>query len=92
MVYNDWVIAVDSTRTIYNKYLNNREFLSVIECINDSGGEILSNLIVIEINILTLWFVNDLNPNVVVTTAEIGFNNDWISLQWIKHIEQSYSS
>ena len=54
MVCNDWVIAVDLTWSIYLKYLNNRELLSVIKCINGDGGEISLFLIVTGINILAL--------------------------------------
>ena len=88
MARSDWVISVDPTRTIYSKCPNNRELLSVFECINGTGREIPPFLIVTGTNILAPWFVNDLDPNVAVTTSETGFNNDWISLQWIKHFER----
>lgn len=88
MARSDWVVAVDPTRTIYSKCPNNRELLTAIECINGVGSEIPPFLIVTGTNILAPWFLNDLDPNVAVTTAETGFNNDWISLQWIKHFER----
>ena len=88
MARNDWAISVDPTRTIYLKCSNNRELLSAIECINGTGCEIPPFLIVTGTNILAPWFVNDLDPHVAVTTSETGFNNDWISLQWIKHFER----
>ena len=88
MARNDWAIVVDPTRSIYLKYPNNRELLSAIKCINGEGGEIPSFLIVTGINILAPWFFNDLDPHVEVTTSETGFNNNWISLQWIKHFER----
>lgn len=88
MARSDWVIAVDPTRAVYSKCPNNRELLSAIECINGAGGEIPPFLIVTGTNILAPWFINDLDPNVAVTTSESGFNNDWISLQWIKHFER----
>ena len=88
MARNDWAISVDPTRTVYLKCPNNRELLSAIECINAAGGEIPPFLIVTGTNILAPWFVNDLDPHVAVTTSETGFNNDWISLQWIKHFER----
>ena len=84
----DWIIAIDPTRTVYSKCPNNRELLSVIECINSGGRDIPPFLILTGTNILALWFVNDLHSNIAVTTSEIGFNNNWISLQWIKHFEQ----
>ena len=88
MARSDWAIAVDPTRTVYLKCPNNRELLSAIECINGTGGEIPPFLIVTGTNILAPWFINDLDPHVAVTTSETGFNNDWISLQWIKHFER----
>ena len=94
---NDWAIAVNPTRSIYltcptNRELlsatHNRELLCAIECINGESGEIPLFLIVTETNILALWFINNLDPHVAVTTSETGFNNDWISLQWIEHFER----
>ena len=79
---------MNSTRTIYLKCLNNRELLSIIECINNAGREIPPFLVVIGINILAPWFINNLNPHVIVITSEIGFDNNWISLQWIKYFER----
>ena len=76
MARSDWVIAVDPTRTVYSKCPNNRELLSAIECINGVGREIPPFLIVTGTNILAPWFLNDLDPNVAVTTSETGFNND----------------
>lgn len=76
MARNDWAIAVDSTRTVHLKCLNDREPLSAIECINAAGCEIPPLLIITGTNILAPWFVNDLDPHVAVTTSEIGFNND----------------
>ena len=37
---------------------------------------------------LAPWFNNDLDNNVVITVLDTGFNNDWISLQWIQHFEK----
>lgn len=88
MARNDWAIAVDSTRSVYLKCPNNRELLSAIECINGAEGEIPPFLIVTGTNILASWFVNDMDPNVAVTISETGFNNDWISLQWIEYFER----
>jgi hypothetical protein len=88
MARGDWVIAIDPMRTVYSKCPNNRELLSAIECINGTGRDIPPFLIVTGTNILAPWFVNDLHSNIAVTTSETGFNNDWISLQWIKHFEQ----
>ena len=87
MARGDWIIAIDPTRTVYSKCPNNRELVSAIECINGGGRDIPPFLILTGTNILAPWFVNDLHSNIAVTTSETGFNNDWISLQWIKHFE-----
>ena len=54
MVRNDWAILVDLIYTIYLKYPNNRELLSVIKYINNVDREIPLFLIVTGTNILAL--------------------------------------
>ena len=79
---------MNSTRSIYLKCLNNRELLFAIKCINNKNDEIPLFLIVTKINILVSWFLNNLNSYIAITTSKIGFNNNWISLQWIKYFER----
>lgn len=45
-------------------------------------------LIISGIQQLASWFNKDLSDDIAVTTAETGYINDWISLQWTKHFEK----
>ena len=52
MTRNNWVVTVDPIRTMYSKYLNNRELISILKCINSVESEIPLFLILTGINIL----------------------------------------
>ena len=84
----DWVISVDVVRRIYSKCPDNRESLTAMECINGVGRDIPPMLILTGIQQLAPWFNNDLDDDIAITTAETGYTNDWISLQWVKHFEK----
>ena len=83
----DWIITVDSVRRIYMLNSDNREFCTIIECINDTGKDISSMLILQKINLLFFHFNNDIDDDVIFTTSNTDYSNDWISLQWIKHFD-----
>lgn len=59
-----------------------------MECINGVGDDLPPVLILSGIQQLEPWYNNDLDGNVAITVAETGFNNDWISLKWIRHFEK----
>lgn len=52
------------------------------------GGDIPLLLILTDIKQLAPWFDNDKNDDITVATAEMGYKNDWIPLQWVKHCEK----
>ena len=84
---SDWIITVDPVRRIYMSDSDNREFCTVIECINGTGKDISPMLILQGVNLLSSHFNNDIDDEVVFTTSDTGYSNDWISLQWIKHFD-----
>ena len=88
MARSDWIITADSARQSYSSDPSNRESLTAVECINGVGQDIPPFLIVSSINILAPWVKNDLSNDVVISTAESGCTNDWLSLQWIKHFDK----
>lgn len=45
-------------------------------------------LILINIQQLAPWFNNDLDDNIALTIADTRYNNDLISLQWVKYLEK----
>ncbi len=84
---SDWIITVDSVRRIYMSNSDNREFCIIIECINDTDKDISSMLILQKINLLFSHFNNDIDDEMIFTTLNTDYSNDWISLQWIKHFD-----
>lgn len=52
-----------------------------MECINDVRKDILPMLILIRIQQIAPWFNNDLDDDIVITTTETRYTNDWIFLQ-----------
>ncbi len=38
--------------------------------------------------LLTPHFNNDLGDDVLVTTSDTGYSNDWISLRWLEHFDR----
>ncbi len=73
---SDWIITVDSVRRIYMLNSDNREFCTVIECINGTGKDISSMLILQEVNLLSFHFNNDIDDEVIFTTSDTGYSND----------------
>ena len=73
--------------SIRSKDPDNRESLTSIESINGAGGSIPSFLILTGMMIMNSWSNNNLNEDVVLSTAETGYSNDWLSLKWLKHFD-----
>ena len=61
-----------------------------MECIN-GDDDIPPILILTGIQQLMPWFNNDLGDSIATTTAETGYANGWISLQWVQHFD-NYSA
>ncbi len=85
---SDWIVTVDPNRRIYFKDSDNRESLTGIECISGGGKDISSMLIMTGVQLLTPHFNNDLGDDVLITTSDTGYSNDWISLRWLKHFDR----
>jgi hypothetical protein len=74
---SDWVITLaDDDRKVQSKDPNNRESLTAIECINGVGDSIPSFLILSGVMIQSTWAENDLNREVVLSTADTDYSND----------------
>jgi len=55
---------------------DNREFCTIIECINGTGKDISSMLILQRVNLLSSHFNNDIDDDVIFTTSNTGYPND----------------
>lgn len=85
---SDWIVSMNVTRRIYSKCPDNRESMTFIECINGVDSDIPPMLVVTKVQLLASFFNNDLANNIIVTTSETRYSNDWISLQWLKHFDK----
>lgn len=87
---SDWVLTsiFDDKRSVRSDDPDNRESLTVIESINGAGGSIPSFLIMTGLIIMSSWASNDLNGDVILSTAETGYSNDWLSLERLKHFDK----
>ena len=88
MARTDYVVTIDPRRAIRSKDPGNRKSLTSVEAINGVGRSIPPILILTGINLLAPFFLNDLDDEILVTTADTGYSNDWIALQWIKHFDK----
>jgi hypothetical protein len=91
----DWVIGLlelingqKQKQQAWSKCPDNRESLTAIECINGTGLSISSFLIMTGTMIMNFWINNDLNDDVLLSTADTGYSNDWLSLEWLKHFDK----
>lgn len=86
IVRSDWVISHTNTSSrVFSADSDNRKSLIAIECINAMNFSISFFLILTGAMIMQSWINNDLSNDVVLTVAETGYSNDWLSLQWLKH-------
>jgi hypothetical protein len=58
------------------KNSNNRESCTEIECINEIEKNISSMIILIEINLLSTYFNNDIDDDAIFTTSNTDYLND----------------
>jgi hypothetical protein len=55
--------------------------MTAIECINDTRLSIPSFLILTGTMIMNSWINNNLNDDVILSTADTGYSNDWLSFE-----------
>ena len=95
---SDWVITLadnkfskdpDNRESLtVSKDPDNRESLTAIECINGAGGSIPSFLILSGLIIQGSWAENNLNDRVMLSTAETGYSNNRLSIEWLKYFDK----
>jgi hypothetical protein len=73
---SDFVITLNSDRRIYFKDSENRKSLISMKCINGTGKNIPSMLILTGVNLLSSHFNNDIDDDIAIATAETGYSND----------------
>ena len=80
------VVTLSSHKRIMIADPDNRDYITSVECINGVGGSVPSFLILKGVNILHKWALeNDLKDDIVLTTSDSGYSNDFLALEWLKH-------
>ena len=88
---SQWVVTMrigeDAAQSASN---TNRESCTLIECVSDDGW-VLSPFIILSAKVhLEKWYTNTQVPdNYSVALSDTGYNNDEISIEWMKHFEKS---
>jgi hypothetical protein len=77
-----------SQRKIIIIDFDNRDYIIFAKCINETDDNILSFLILKEINIFSKWTLkNDLNDDDLLFTSDIDYSNDVLTFEWLKHFD-----
>ena len=80
------VVTLSSHKRIMIADPDNRDYIASVECISGVGGSVPSFLILKGVNILHKWALeNDLKDDIVLTTSDSGYSNDFLALEWLKH-------
>ena len=79
--HKDWVISMNILYKIYSKCSDDQESFATIKRMYEIGDNILPILIMTKIQQLATKFNNNLSDDIAVTTIEIRYKDDWISLQ-----------
>lgn len=67
---------------------DNRDYITAVECINESDESISSFLILKGVNVLHKWALkNDLKNDIVLSTSDSEYSNDALALDWLKHFD-----
>ena len=83
---NQRVIGLSGTTQTYIQTPENREWVSIIECISAIGKKITPVVIFKGKSLQTSWFTPGKTPEFLYTTSENGWTSNTISLQWLKEV------
>ena len=83
---NQRVIGSSSTTQTYIRTPENREWVSILECISAIGQKIAPVVIFKGKSLQTSWFTPGKTPEYLYTTSENGWTSNTISLQWLKEV------
>ncbi|KAF1994311.1 CENP-B protein, partial [Amniculicola lignicola CBS 123094] len=66
---------------------NNRELVTLVECISTNGASITPIVIVKAQSVMEHWISNQLD-NYLISVSDSGYTNDSLALDWLKHFEK----
>lgn len=74
-------------RQVFIPNANNRELVTLVECISSSGVAITPMLIIKAATVMEHWVV-DLPDDYLITVSETGYSNDQLAFHWLKHFNK----
>lgn len=74
-------------RDVFVANANNRELVTLVECVN-SGGYAIEPMVIIKAKSLMEHWVVDLPDNYLIAVSDTGYSNDQLALAWLKHFNQ----
>lgn len=83
---NTKVIGLSESRVSYTKSPENREWVSIIECITTTGKALTPLVIFKGQSLQTTWFSDDDLPNWLFASSGKGWTSNLIGLQWLKQV------
>jgi hypothetical protein len=83
---NQMVIGTSSTKYAYVKCPQDREWVSIIECVSDAGRQWRPVCIFKGQSLQTSWFVPENVPDFLYTTSNNGWTSYGIGLCWLDEV------
>jgi hypothetical protein len=83
---NSKVIGFSESRVSYTKSPENREWVSIIECITTTGRALTPLVIFKGQSLQTTWFSDNNLPNWLFASSGKGWTSNPIGLQWLKQV------
>ena len=82
-----WVLVHFEDKSVYMADPDNRESLTLVECVSGSGFALPPMIIISGIIFLEKYFMNELSDDVLLATSDTGYMNDQLSLDQIHHFD-----
>jgi hypothetical protein len=83
---NTRVLAKSSKKKAYTKTPDNREWVSIVECVSARGQKTRCLVIFKGKTLQTSWYEVDMVPDWLYTTSENGWTSNAIGVEWLQKI------
>jgi hypothetical protein len=83
---NTRVLASSSKKKAYIKSPENREWVSIVECVSATGQRLRCVVIFKGQSLQTTWFSSKLGPDWLYTTSQNGWTSNAIGKRWLRRI------
>ena len=83
---NQTIIGTTATKRSFVSRPEDREWVSVIECISATGGALIPLVIFKGKNVQHQWFIPDKTPKWTYTSSNNAYTSNDIGLQWLQDI------